>query len=78
MVAKRLANSIVDDVEAMGILRTLTAHAEATRQSLMMAGVPTDRFARIEGVADREPFVPANRLDPRNRRMSITLAWMNH
>jgi chemotaxis protein MotB len=39
------------------------------------AGVGPDRFARIEGVADREPYVPADRYDPRNRRMSIVLAW---
>jgi chemotaxis protein MotB len=52
-----------------------TARAEATRQSLSLAGVGSSRFARIEGVADREPFNPANRFDPKNRRMSITLAW---
>ena len=52
-----------------------TARAEATRQALALAGVGSHRFARIEGVADREPFNPANRFDPRNRRMSITLAW---
>lgn len=52
-----------------------TARAEATRQALALAGVTSSRFARIEGVADREPFNPANRFDPKNRRMSITLAW---
>jgi chemotaxis protein MotB len=52
-----------------------TARAESTRQALSLAGVGSDRFARIEGVADREPFNPANRFDPKNRRMSITLAW---
>jgi chemotaxis protein MotB len=52
-----------------------TARAEATRQALSLAGVRPSRFARIEGVADREPFNPANRYDPKNRRMSITLAW---
>jgi chemotaxis protein MotB len=52
-----------------------TARAEATRQALALAGVGSGRFARIEGVADREPFNPANRFDPKNRRMSITLAW---
>jgi len=31
---------------------------------------------RIEGVADREPYEGASdAYDPRNRRMSITLAW---
>ncbi len=51
------------------------ARAEATRTTIAMAGIMPSRFARIEGVADREPFNPADRYDPRNRRMSITLAW---
>ncbi len=50
-----------------------TARAEMTRTSLEGAGVMLARFSRIEGVADREPFVPGDRLDPRNRRISITL-----
>ncbi|TVV70932.1 flagellar motor protein MotB [Sphingomonas solaris] len=49
--------------------------AEATRAALAAAGVPATRFARIEGVADREPFIPGDIYDPRNRRMSITLKW---
>jgi len=52
-----------------------SARAEATRRALADAGVPADRFNRIEGVADREPFIPSDRYDPRNRRMSITLAF---
>lgn len=52
-----------------------TARAEATRSTLSTAGVPADRFARIEGVSDREPYIPADRYDPRNRRMSIILGW---
>ncbi|RYD88331.1 MAG: flagellar motor protein MotB, partial [Sphingomonadales bacterium] len=51
------------------------ARAEATRRALSDYGVPNSRFARIEGVADREPFIPEDPYDPRNRRMSITLAW---
>ncbi len=31
------------------------------------------RFARIEGVADREPLIADDPADPRNRRMSILL-----
>ena len=55
---------------------TLSAgRAEATRQALGGAGVPPQRFARIEGVAEREPYVPGDLYDPRNRRMSITLGW---
>jgi len=52
-----------------------SARAEATRKALADAGVGADRFVRIEGVADKEPFIPADRYDPRNRRMSITLAF---
>jgi len=51
------------------------ARAEATRKALADSGVAPARFARIEGVADREAYVPTDRYDPRNRRMSITLAW---
>ncbi len=47
--------------------------AEATRQAMMRNGVAEERFARIEGVAAREPLVQANPSDPRNRRISILL-----
>ena len=47
--------------------------AEATRQELMRDGVGEGRFARIEGVADREPLVKDKPDDARNRRMSILL-----
>lgn len=47
--------------------------AEATLQALMHDGVAESRFRRIEGVADREPLLPDNITDPRNRRMSILL-----
>ena len=49
--------------------------AEVTRHFLEYRGIASDRFSRIEGVADREPYVPTNRFDPRNRRISITLGW---
>lgn len=52
-----------------------SARAEATRRALALQAVDPRRFARIEGVADREPFNPMDRFDPRNRRMSITLGW---
>ena len=52
-----------------------TARAEATRAALAGAGLSQERFARIEGVAENEPYVPSDRYDPRNRRMSIILAW---
>lgn len=49
--------------------------AEATRAFMTRHLVDPRRFFRIEGVADREPYVADNKLDPRNRRMSITLGW---
>jgi chemotaxis protein MotB len=55
-----------------------TARAEATRAALGDSGIGAHRLARIEGVADREPFIPADRYDPRNRRMSIILAWQRN
>ena len=51
------------------------ARAEATRRELAMAGIDPNRFIRIEGVADREPYDPNHPSDPANRRMSITLGW---
>lgn len=49
--------------------------AEVVRHYLEYRGIASGRFSRIEGVADREPYVPTNRFDPRNRRISITLGW---
>jgi chemotaxis protein MotB len=50
-----------------------TGRAEATRQALVLGGVPMTRIARIEGVADTEPLVTDNPADPRNRRISLLL-----
>ncbi|MFM8624478.1 MAG: flagellar motor protein MotB [Betaproteobacteria bacterium] len=47
--------------------------AEATRSQMEKQGVSGARFARIEGVADTMPFNPNDPLDPRNRRMSVTV-----
>lgn len=47
--------------------------AEATRMELLRGGIDKSRFARIEGVADREPLIADNPNDPRNRRISITV-----
>lgn len=52
-----------------------SARAEATRAHLTRAAISQRQFIRIEGVADREPYIPSNPYDPRNRRMSITLGW---
>ncbi|MDJ0979147.1 MAG: flagellar motor protein MotB [Erythrobacter sp.] len=47
--------------------------AEATRQELIRNGILANRFARIEGVADREPLIANDPADPRNRRISLLL-----
>ncbi len=50
-----------------------SARAEATRRELVKQGVAMNRMARIEGVADTEPYNPAEPLDDKNRRVSITM-----
>jgi chemotaxis protein MotB len=52
-----------------------TGRAEATRRRLAGSGVVEPRFQRIEGVADRVPYVKDAPADPRNRRVSITLLY---
>ncbi|MDF2494401.1 flagellar motor protein MotB [Sphingomonas sp.] len=52
-----------------------TGRAEATRRRLARGGIPESRFHRIEGVADREPMITSNPMDPRNRRVAITLLY---
>ncbi|PUE56621.1 hypothetical protein B9Z36_09995 [Limnohabitans sp. Rim8] len=49
--------------------------AEVTRALLEKSGIKESRFARIEGVADTDPFNPKDPRDPRNRRMSITVLY---
>lgn len=50
-----------------------SARADATRRALADAGVTENRFRRIEGVADTDPYNTQDRSDPRNRRISITV-----
>jgi chemotaxis protein MotB len=52
-----------------------TARADSTRRAFGGTGVDERRFRRIEGVADTDPFNPADRNDPRNRRISVTLLY---
>lgn len=54
-----------------------TARAEATRKAMIAGGMSPGRVQRIEGVADGEPFNPGDKYDPKNRRMSITLVFMD-
>ncbi|MFM7027597.1 MAG: flagellar motor protein MotB [Chakrabartia sp.] len=55
--------------------RLSAERAEVTRMFLGGMRIAPERFQRIEGVADREPYNPKNKFDPRNRRMSIILNW---
>ncbi len=52
-----------------------SSRAEATRRRLAQGGLSDERFDRIEGVADREPFIADDPADPRNRRVSITMLY---
>jgi chemotaxis protein MotB len=47
--------------------------ADATRRVLIAAGLDPSRLATVIGKADTEHMFPENPLDPRNRRISITL-----
>ncbi len=49
--------------------------AESTRKMLEAQGVKTERFAKIEGVADTAPYNPNDPKDPRNRRISVTVMY---
>jgi chemotaxis protein MotB len=49
--------------------------AEETRKLIGKKGVPENRFAKIEGVADSAPYNPNDPKDPRNRRISITVMY---
>ena len=53
-----------------------SARADIARQRMVANGLPNSRIARIEGVADNEPYVPNDKYDPRNRRISVTLGWV--
>jgi chemotaxis protein MotB len=63
------------DPLAMNNWMLSSGRAEATRRRLAEGGLTEGRFNRIEGVADREPMIEANKADPRNRRVAITLLY---
>jgi len=50
-----------------------TERANISREYLVQAGVADQRVQRVSGLADRDPFVPNNPKDARNRRISIVL-----
>lgn len=49
--------------------------ANATRRVLVESGVQQDRIARVSGVAEFDPLIKENPLDPSNRRISIVLMY---
>ena len=59
--------------DKMNNWRLSAQRADSTRRYLMGEGIDEKRFVKIEGVADREAYYPDNPLDPRNRRISITV-----
>jgi chemotaxis protein MotB len=63
------------DRQAMNNWMLSSGRAEATRRRLAQGGLPEARFERIEGVADREPMIASDPVDPRNRRVAITLLY---
>ena len=63
------------DPRAMNNWMLSSGRAEATRRRLAGGGIDEARFERIEGVADREPMIAKDPLDPRNRRVAITLLY---
>lgn len=60
---------------AMNNWKLSAYRAEATRAAFARAGIPETRFARIEGVADTEPYATKDPADPRNRRITVTLFY---
>jgi chemotaxis protein MotB len=50
-----------------------TERANISREYLVQAGVDEQRVQRVSGLADRDPFVPNDPKDARNRRISIVL-----
>ncbi|MDD3288061.1 MAG: flagellar motor protein MotB [Alphaproteobacteria bacterium] len=50
-----------------------TDRANVSRAELVKAGVAENRIARVVGMAERDPMVPEDPKDPKNRRISIVL-----
>ena len=49
--------------------------ANAARRALQAVGITPDRIGEVRGMADRQPRVPDNPLDPANRRISILIPF---
>ena len=64
---------MIDSPRTLLAPEALGARRHAAREEL--APLAASLAHDLEPLLDREPFIPADRYDPRNRRMSITLAW---
>jgi len=49
------------------------ARANSTRRQLEADGLAPDRIVRVEGMAAMDPLFPQTPLDPRNRRVAVTV-----
>lgn len=49
--------------------------ANAARRVLLQAGLDGERVVEVRGYADRKPKIAEDRLDPRNRRISVLLPY---
>jgi chemotaxis protein MotB len=47
--------------------------ANSVRRHLEDSGLPSARTVRVEGLAATDPLLPSMPLDPRNRRIAITV-----
>ena len=86
--AAQLLGEVAKSIQAMPNKLAVRGHTDSLgfvgdssrnnwQLSAERADVAAGRFARIEGVADTAPRVPANPADPRNRRVSITVLNRN-
>ncbi|RJQ46086.1 MAG: hypothetical protein C4538_07265 [Nitrospiraceae bacterium] len=50
-----------------------TERASSARRELEANGLSSERIIRVSGFADKDPLIPENPSDPRNRRISIIL-----
>lgn len=51
--------------------------ANSARRLLQAGGVGPNQISQVRGYADQELRVPANPLDPANRRVSLIVQWMD-
>jgi chemotaxis protein MotB len=55
--------------------RLSSDRALSTRTALIDGGLDSKRVANVVGLADTQPFIATDPLDPRNRRLSIILLY---